>query len=152
MLKCEFFFCWMVVILTVVAGETGLIPNGLYAVKGSPAEFYLNVANILLVIVFVPLALKLFSLNTQRGLRRMDKDEALQSYHLWSIVRLSFLLVCAEAGLISYYLVQDPSDTGLFCACVAMVASFLCYPSINKVVRYMVTRGGEVVEGIGQGE
>ena len=100
--------------------------------------------NVLLVIVCVPLSLKLFSLNTQRCLRRMNKDEALASYHLWSLVRLGLLLICMEIGVLTYYLLLD--NKGLFCAGIALIASFFCIPSTAKVRAFLASKEDEPLE------
>lgn len=135
-LMLEYCGAWLLVIITFILGETNIIPNGVFAAGGdSPTEFYLNTACIVLLLVGVPLALKLFSLNTKRGLRRMNKDEALCSYHLWSCVRLGLLLLCAETGLVAYFLLMN--TTGLLCACMAMVMTLLCIPSIEKIQDFL---------------
>ena len=133
----EYCGAWLLVIITFVLGETDIIPNGIYASGGeSPTEFYLNSACIAFVLVGVPLALKLFSLNTHRGLRRMNKDDALASYHLWSAVRMGLLVLCAEMGLVTYFLIMN--TTGLLCACMAMVMTLLCIPSVEKIEDFLV--------------
>lgn len=135
-----------IVILTVILGELNVIPNGIWVSKGHQFEFYVEVVNVLAVIVCVPLSLKLFSLNTQRSLRRMDKDEALSSYHFWSLVRLGLLLVCMEMGVLTYYLLLD--SKGLLCAGIALIASFFCVPSTGKVKAFLASKEDEPVEDI----
>ena len=66
-LRLELFVVWGIIVLTWILGEVGVIPNGELVAQGQQFEFYVDVAMILLTIVCVPLALKLFSLNTQRG-------------------------------------------------------------------------------------
>ncbi len=128
----EFCAVWLLAIITYMLGETGIIPNGILADADSHTTgVYLNTAVILFTLVCVPLSLKLFALNTSRGLRRMNKDDALTSYHVWSLVRLGMLALCAEAGLVAYYLLVD--TTGLLCACISMVMTLLCIPSREKV-------------------
>ncbi len=140
----EFCLVWLAAILTFLLGEADVIPNGILAGEDHKMEFYINIVNIALVIVCVPLALKLFSLNTERSLRRMDKDEALGSYHLWSGIRLGMLALCAEVGLVSYFLLMD--STGVFCACIALVATFFCIPSRDKVDKFLSSKEDEQVE------
>ena len=135
---------WAIVVLTCILGELEVIPNGVWVPKGHQYEFYVEVVNVLAVIVCVPLSLKLFSLNTQRCLRRMDKDEALASYHLWSIVRLALLLVCMEIGVLTYYLLLD--DKGLLCAGIALIATFFCVPSTSKVKSFLASKEDEQLE------
>ena len=135
---------WAIVVLTCILGELDVIPNGVWVPKGHQFEFYVEVVNVLLVIVCVPLSLKLFSLNTQRCLRRMNKDEALASYHLWSLVRLGLLLICMEIGVLTYYLLLD--NKGLFCAGIALIASFFCIPSTAKVRAFLASKEDEPLE------
>jgi len=146
-LMAEFCAVWLLAIITYVLGEAGIIPNGIMADADNPAAgVYINTAVILLTLVCVPLSLKLFSLNTSRGLRRMNKDEALASYHLWSLVRLGMLWLCAEAGLVAYYLLMD--TTGLLCACISMVMTLLCIPSMEKVNEFLSANEEERAENI----
>ena len=135
---------WAIVVLTCILGELDVIPNGVWVPKGHQFEFYVEVVNVLLVIVCVPLSLKLFSLNTQRCLLRMNKDEALASYHLWSLVRLGLLLICMEIGVLTYYLLLD--NKGLFCAGIALIASFFCIPSTAKVRAFLASKEDEPLE------
>ena len=141
---------WAIVVLTCVLGELNVIPNGVWEPKGHQFEFYVEVVNVLLVIVCVPLSLKLFSLNTQRCLRRMNKDEALASYHLWSLIRLGLLLVCMETGVLTYYLLMD--NKGLFCAGIAPIVSFFCVPSTAKIKAFLASKEDEPLEDIAADE
>jgi len=140
-LYVELFAVWGIIILTWILGEKGVIPNGELVAKGQQFEFYVDVALILLTIVCVPLALKLFALNTQRGLRRMDKDEALSAYHTWSIVRLALLLLCAVLGVLVYFLLMD--DKGVYCAGIAVVTTLFCIPSEKKVKEFLASKEEE---------
>lgn len=140
----EFSLVWLIAILTFLLGEADVIPNGILIRDDHKMEFYINIVNIALVIVCVPLALKLFSLNTEKGLRRMDKDEALGSYHLWSGIRLGMLALCVEVGLVSYFLLMD--STGVFCACIALVVTFFCIPSREKIDKFLSSKEDEKVE------
>ena len=141
---------WNIVVLTCVLGELDVIPNGLWTPKGHQFEFYVEVVNVLMIIVCVPLSLKLFSLNTQRCLRRMDKDDALSSYHLWSLIRIGLLLVCMEIGVLTYYLLLDTK--GLLCAGIALIASFFCVPSTTKVKAYLTAKEDESLEDMSADE
>lgn len=143
----EYCALWLIAIILFVLGEFNIIPNGLYAADGgSKIEYYLNIINVVLVIVTVPLSLKLFSLNTRKGLRRMNQDEALASYHLWSGIRLGMLFLCIAFGIVTYFLLMN--STGLLCACVALIASFLCFPSEDKIREYLSSRDEETPEDI----
>lgn len=141
---------WTIVVLTCILGELDIIPNGLWVSKGRQFEFYVEVVNVLMVIVCVPLSLKLFSLNTRRCLRRMDKEEALASYHLWSVLRLGLLLVCMEIGVLTYYLLADTK--GLLCAGIALIASFFCVPSTAKVKAHLASNEDEPLDDMSADE
>lgn len=145
-LYIELFVAWIIIAVTCFLGELDVIPNGALIPKGRQFEFGVDVAVILMTIVCVPLALKLFSLNTQRSLRRMDKEEALMAYHTWSVVRLVLLLLCAEVGIITYFLLMD--DKGLYCAGIAMIATFFCIPSASKVKAFLSSKEVEPVEDV----
>lgn len=132
----EFAVTWILAILTFVAGELRWIPNGLYhTVNGSQTEYYLNMSSVVLVLVCIFLAVQLFSLNTRRSLKRMNHDEALRAYHVWSIVRLALLLIAAIYGIVVYFLLMN--TTGILCACMAMVTTLACIPSEEKLSKYL---------------
>jgi magnesium-transporting ATPase (P-type) len=142
----EFCLVWLIAILTFALGEMNIIPNGALTSEDHKTEFYMNLVNIALIIICVPLSLKLFSLNTERGLRRMDKDEALGSYHLWSAIRLGMLFICIEFGLVSYFLLMN--STGVLCACIALVTTFFCLPSTSKTNNFLSAKEDETVEDL----
>lgn len=133
-LKVEFFATWLVAAVMAVLGETDVIPNGLVG-PNTTGEFKINTAVIMLTVVGVPLALKLFSLNTTKALRRMDNDEALSSYHVWSVVRMAILALDIALGLAAYYVTLNV--TGLFCALVALATTLYCWPSSDKISAYL---------------
>ena len=61
-LKVELLIVWLIVAAAVALGEMGVIPNGL-VIPNSEMEFKWNTAVILLTIVGIPVALRLFVLN-----------------------------------------------------------------------------------------
>lgn len=133
-LKVEFYAAWFLVALTACFGELGVIANG--AVQpNSASEFKMNTVVIVLTVVGVPLALKLFSLNTTKGLRRMNNDEALGTYHVWSLVRMGILCLDAVLGFVAYYLTLNV--TGALCALVALAVTMVCWPSDKKISVYL---------------
>ena len=128
---------WIPIVLSaiiIVSGELDIIPNGIVQ-PHSNAEFKLNTMVIILTVVGVPTSLKLFSLNTTKGLRRMNNDEALRSYHVWSTVRMAVLTADAILGFVAYYL--SLNVTGLLCALVAMATTFYCWPVEHKISDYV---------------
>lgn len=139
-LKVEMALVWLMALLTVVLGELDVIPNGMVAPQSSD-EVSLNIAAIVLTLVGIPLAIRLFSLNTTKGLRRMDNEEALHSYHVWSGVRMGILGLDAIFGMVVYYLATSVS--GLFCALVALGVTIYCWPSGAKIASYLESVNNE---------
>lgn len=133
-LKIEILVAWLIAVATVAIGQVDFIPNGLVP-PHTNAEFKLNFFVIILTVVGVPTALKLFSLNTTKGLRRMNNDEALRSYHVWSIVRMVILCADAVLGFVAYYLTLNV--TGALCALVALAITFYCWPTGQKISDYL---------------
>ena len=134
MLKIEMLLVWLIVAVAVVLGELDVIPNGVVQ-PHSAEEFKLNTVAIVLTIIGVPAAIRLFTLNTTKGLRRMNNDEALKSYHVWSIVRLGILCLAAVFSVAVYYLATSVS--GIFCALVALCVTIYCWPSCEKISSYL---------------
>ena len=133
-LTCELVAVWLLAVVAVVLGECGVIPNGV-VMPHSEDEFVLNSTVVLLTVGGIPLALRLFSLNTTRSLRRMNNDEALRSYHVWSVVRLGILCVDAVLGIVAYYLAVSVSAA--MCALIALVVTLYCWPSSVKISEYL---------------
>lgn len=133
-LKVELLMAWVIVAVVVVLGELDVIPNGMVA-SHSEMEFKLNTVVILLTIVGIPVALRLFVLNTTKGLRRMNNDEALNAYHVWSAVRMGLLCLTAVWGVVTYYVTMNVS--GIFCALVSLFTTLYCWPSCEKVQTYL---------------
>lgn len=118
----------------VVAGEWGLIPNGIVAEK-SESEFNINMAVILATLILVPLSLKLFRLNTTQSLRRYTFDDALRTYRVWSVIRLVLMSLASVVGTVAYYLTLN--TTGLLCAAVAFLLLWLCFPTASRIHHYL---------------
>lgn len=144
-LQIEFGLTWGIVILTFLLGEFDVIPNGLLE-GDNKMLYYANIFTVLLTVVCVPLSLKLFSLNTRSSLRRMDKDEALQSYHVWSIVRLALLGLSAEVGIFFYFLFMHTN--GILCTLIVLITLLFCTPSARKVRSYLVSNADEQLEDL----
>ena len=133
-LRVEIVIVWVMAVMAVVLGELDVIPNGL-VLPHSSEEFELNTVAIVLTVVGIPVAIKLFTLNTTKGLRRMNYDEALKSYHVWSIVRLGILLIAWVFSIGVYYIATSVS--GAFCALIALLATVYCWPSGAKITSYL---------------
>ena len=133
-LRMELVVVWISVAIAVVLGELDVIPNGVVMPQSSD-EFKLNTVVIVLTIIGIPAAIRLFMLNTTKGLRRMNNEEALLSYHVWSIVRMGILCFAAVFSVVVYYLATSVS--GMLCALVALCATLYCWPSSEKISSYL---------------
>ena len=139
-LKIELFVVWIIIAGVAVLGECGIIPNG-YILPHSTKEFELNVIAISMTVIGVPLALQLFKLNTTKGLRRMNNDEALRAYHVWSIVRMSILCFAASFCMFVYYYASSVSC--VFCTLIILAVSLYCWPSRDKICSYLESVNNE---------
>ncbi len=134
LLKIELICQISIPVILVALWESGLLPMGIVEPK-SQQEFVLNTVSVSLTLLGIPLAMKLFHLNTTKGLRRMNIDEALQSYHNWSLVRTCILGLAAEFGIITYFFTMTTS--GLLCALAALAILCFCWPTRDKIDRYL---------------
>ena len=98
-------------------------------------EFNMNCICILSTLLVLPLALQLFLLNTTRGLRRMNKDEALDFYHAWSLIRLLLISLCIAYNLIAYFMTLNA--TGLLCALMGLCITIYCLPTHRRIREFM---------------
>ena len=133
-LWCESVFGWVAVVVVFVLGELDVIENGTIA-PNSHDEFVMNVISVLSTLLVLPLAMKLFLLNTTRSLRRMNHDEALSFYHVWSAVRLVLVVACIGFNIVAYFMTQNL--TGLLCAAIGVCITVYCLPTKQKVVGYL---------------
>ncbi|MBQ0023580.1 MAG: hypothetical protein KBT29_10130 [Prevotellaceae bacterium] len=140
-LKMEILIALFLMILVVVLGQLGIIENGIVEPK-SQTEYVLNIIVVILTVVGIPGSLKIFSLNTTKTLRRMNLDEALQSYHIWSAARLLVLFLSAVVGALVYYFATSTSSIVCSLACVSMIA--YCWPSRSKIDTYLNGLNNEV--------
>lgn len=134
MLRMETCVAWLLLIIIYVAGLFGIIINGSVE-AGSDMEVKLNTVCILSTLLVHPLALKLFLLNTTRGLRRMNKDEALDFYHVWSMIRLVLSTLCIAYNIVVYFMTL--SLTGLLCALIGVCIMVYCLPTRSKIEEFM---------------
>ena len=134
MLRIESCVSWIVVIIVFVLGLLGVIVNGSVQ-PNTQKEFVLNAVGILSTLLVLPLALKLFLLNTTRSLRRMNKDDALDFYHMWSLVRLMIVTLCMAFNVVVYFMTMNM--TGLLCAFIGVCITIYCLPTKQRVIRYL---------------
>lgn len=136
LLKIEVVAVWVIAAVAVVLGELDVIPNG-WVQPTTNEEFVLNAIAIVLTIIGIPLAVKLFTLNTTRGLRRMNNDEALTAYHVWSGLRMLILCLVVVFCIVVYYLAASVSAA--FCALITLAATLYCWPSKSKIDAFLET-------------
>lgn len=132
-LKFTFFGVWGVCALLYFLGVQGVFASDID--PRTNAGYILKYICVGLTLAGVPLALKLFTLNTTKNLRRMNFDEALISYNVWSMVRMSILELVAVFGFITYFMLNDVSCA--VCSLIALTATLMCYPSKSKIKYYL---------------
>lgn len=131
-LKIEFVAVWCLVLLLVVCYEAGIFTEGVF-VGDARMDYILTTIGILLTIVMIPLSLRLFNLNLVKRITKLSTFEALKSYRRWSEVRLALLLVAALLNMSIYYLTLN--TTGLFCSLMALLATFFCIPTKERLLK-----------------
>ncbi len=122
---------WLFPAIYAILFETGVLEEGIYA-GDAQMEYIFQSVCILLTICLIPLALRLFNLNLVKRIKELPLQEALKSYRIWNDVRMSLLFAPVMLGLTFYYLTLN--TTGLFCACMALIASLFCVPSTNRII------------------
>ena len=125
-----FILVWALPISYALLHEMGVMPQGTLA-DDAQMEYIFQTMGILMTIVLIPFALRIFNLNLVKRIKELPLQQALKSYRIWSDVRLALLLVPALINLQFYYLTLD--NTGLFCACMALIASLFCVPSESRI-------------------
>lgn len=131
--------------------ETGLLEAGYYAGNGM-AEYLIDLAAVVMMIVFVPFSLKLLSFRRIKAMF-VDCDEAAacRIYRHWSEVRMALLAVMLWSDICFYYLTMD--NTGLMCALVAVLGLCFCVPSVDKLIYetgWKAQDGGNVTDKKGK--
>ncbi len=134
MLRTESMVAWGLLGILFLIGWLGVIVNGSVE-PGSAVEFRLNCACVLSTLLVLPLAMQLFLLNTTKGLRRMNKDEALDFYHMWSMVRLVLVSLCIAYDIIAYFMTLN--TTGLLCALMGLCVTVYCLPTRRRVMEFL---------------
>ena len=125
-------FFWAAAIVIVLIREFSEDGNG-HLADNVRVTFYMETITILLTVISVPLALKLFAWILQKRINQVELQEAMQEYRKWSLVRLILLFVPVLAGLATYYFTF--STTGALCAAIALTASLFCVPTEESVKR-----------------
>lgn len=121
---------WILPILICALGETDVLPTGQYA-GDVRVTYYMEVVGILLAASLVPVSLKMFHVILIKKIDNLSLPEALKRYRLISVGRLFLLTLVSVYNLLAYYMVL--STACILCACIALVASFLCIPGDHRL-------------------
>ena len=125
-----FILVWALPLIYALLHEMGVMPQGTLA-DDAQMEYIFQTMGILMTIVFIPFALRIFNLNLVKRIKELPLQQALKSYRIWSDVRLALLFVPAILGVSFYYLTMN--TTNLFCACMALIATLFCIPSESRI-------------------
>lgn len=128
--KIFFYLFWIVPILFIVVGETGVTWVGSLA-DDVRVTYIAETTSILLTALCIPVSLKLFAWVLARKIAFMPLPKALVQYVWWSVVRLLLLALPLLFGLGTYYLTF--SNTGALCALIAITASLFCVPGEQRM-------------------
>lgn len=129
-LKLQYGLFLGISILPVIAYETGILPDGMYA-DDVRMEYILETIGILLAVIAIPLSLKLFSFVLRKRIMEINLFDAFKRYCLWSGVRLMILLVAVLFNFVVYY--STLNNVGVLCALMGVVASFFCIPGEKRL-------------------
>lgn len=130
--RMVFIVFWLLPILLIVIGETGINWVGMYATDVR-AIYVAEASTILLTAICVPVSLKLFAWVLVRKIDYVTIPQALRFYSLWSIIRMVLLALPVLTGFVVYYLML--SNTGVLCALIALTASLFCIPGEGRLRR-----------------
>ena len=125
-----FILVWALPLVYALLHETGALSQGALA-GDAQMEYIFQTIGILMTIVLIPFALRIFNLNLVKRIQELPLQQALKSYRIWADVRLALLVVPALINLQFYYLTLN--NTGLFCAAMSLVASLFCVPSESRI-------------------
>jgi hypothetical protein len=139
-LKMQYGLFWLLPVLLATAYETDFFPVGLYA-DDPQMRYVWETAGILTAIVCVPLSLILFSVALKKKIDKAHLSEALPNYVFWSGVRLGLLEIAALSSVSVYYLTL--SNTGAFCALIALTASVFCLPGEKRMREELNVTNGD---------
>lgn len=125
-----FILVWALPLVYALLHEAGLLSQGALA-GDARMEYIFQTIGILMTIVLIPFALRIFNLNLVKRIQELPLQQALKSYRIWADVRLALLVVPALINLQFYYLTLN--NTGLFCAAMSLIASLFCVPSESRI-------------------
>ena len=125
-----FILVWALPLVYALLHETGVLSQGALA-GDARMEYIFQTIGILMTIVLIPFALRIFNLRLVKRIQELPLQQALKSYRIWADVRLALLVVPALINLQFYYLTLN--NTGLFCTAMALIASLFCVPSESRI-------------------
>ena len=125
-----FILVWALPLVYALLHETGVLSQGALA-GDARMKYIFQTIGILMTIVLIPFALRIFNLNLVKRIQELPLQQALKSYRIWADVRLALLVVPALINLQFYYLTLN--NTGLFCAAMSLIASLFCVPSESRI-------------------
>jgi hypothetical protein len=125
-----FILVWALPLVYALLHEAGVLSQGALA-GDARMEYIFQTIGILMTIVLIPFALRIFNLNLVKRIQELPLQQALKSYRIWADVRLALLVVPALINLQFYYLTLN--NTGLFCAAMSLIASLFCVPSESRI-------------------
>lgn len=125
-----FILVWALPLVYALLHEAGVLSQGSLA-GDAQMEYIFQTIGILMTIVLIPFALRIFNLNLVKRIQELPLQQALKSYRIWADVRLALLVVPALINLQFYYLTLN--NTGLFCAAMSLIASLFCVPSESRI-------------------
>lgn len=129
-LKIQYFIFWLLPILVIAGYEFDVFPVGVYA-DNQKIQYILETIGILVAIICVPLALKLFNIAHKKKIDQVNLVSALQKYLFWNGIRLGILEVAVLTNIIIYYMIL--STVGSFCGLIALTASLFCLPGEKRL-------------------
>ena len=125
-----FILVWALPLVYALLHKTGVLSQGALA-GDAQMEYIFQTLGILMTIVLIPFALRIFNLRLVKRIQELPLQQALKSYRIWADVRLALLVVPALINLQFYYLTLN--NTGLFCAAMSLIASLFCVPSESRI-------------------
>ena len=131
-LKIEYGLFWMIILLQILLFELEVLPQGTLVGDGM-MEYIMQLSGIVMMIAFIPLSLKMFSIALKKYISGVSLADALPRYARWSEIRLALLLATVVFNISVYYTIMD--TTGLMCAGMAVLAALFCVPGADKIMQ-----------------
>ena len=128
-LKGSYYGIWAFAIIHSIAIMSGCLP-----VEETTGDdrftFIAQSISILITLSFIPLGLRLFQFELVKKIKELPLEKALKRYLFWNRIRLVLLTLPIVVNFAFYICTSD--NTFLFCAAMALIATFFCIPSENR--------------------